>query len=328
MGVGAMLKYIIRRVLLMIPMMIIISIICFAVIKLQPGEFGSQYLANARVSPETIINLRRSLGLDQPAYKQYLLWVKGIVTKGDFGYSFAYKRPVAELIWERIGWTVIISVITLLFTWLIGIPLGIYSATHKYSVLDYLFTFIGYIGVSVPAFLLALILIYLLLVSGGTSVGGLFSNEFIDAPWSWAKVVDLLKHIWIPIIAIGTSGVAGILRQMRGNLLDVLGEQYIVTARSKGLEESTVINKHAVRNAINPLVSMLGMELPNLLSGTIISSIVLNLPTMGPFFYDALINHDQYLVMTFLMMSAFLMLIGNLVADILLALVDPRIKLE
>lgn len=312
----------------MIPMMIIISIICFAVIKLQPGEFGSQYLANARVSPETIINLRRSLGLDQPAYKQYLLWVKGIVTKGDFGYSFAYKRPVAELIWERIGWTVIISVITLLFTWLIGIPLGIYSATHKYSVLDYLFTFIGYIGVSVPAFLLALILIYLLLVSGGTSVGGLFSNEFIDAPWSWAKVVDLLKHIWIPIIAIGTSGVAGILRQMRGNLLDVLGEQYIVTARSKGLEESTVINKHAVRNAINPLVSMLGMELPNLLSGTIISSIVLNLPTMGPFFYDALINHDQYLVMTFLMMSAFLMLIGNLVADILLALVDPRIKLE
>ncbi|HBG16527.1 MAG TPA: ABC transporter permease [Firmicutes bacterium] len=323
-----MLKYIIRRVLLMIPMMIIISIICFAVIKLQPGEFGSQYLANARVSPETIINLRRSLGLDQPAYKQYLLWVKGIVTKGDFGYSFAYKRPVAELIWERIGWTVIISVITLLFTWLIGIPLGIYSATHKYSVLDYLFTFIGYIGVSVPAFLLALILIYLLLVSGGTSVGGLFSNEFIDAPWSWAKVVDLLKHIWIPIIAIGTSGVAGILRQMRGNLLDVLGEQYIVTARSKGLEESTVINKHAVRNAINPLVSMLGMELPNLLSGTIISSIVLNLPTMGPFFYDALINHDQYLVMTFLMMSAFLMLIGNLVADILLALVDPRIKLE
>jgi peptide/nickel transport system permease protein len=254
--------------------------------------------------------------------------VKGIVTKGDFGYSFAYKRPVAELIWERIGWTVIISVITLLFTWLIGIPLGIYSATHKYSVLDYLFTFIGYIGVSVPAFLLALILIYLLLVSGGTSVGGLFSNEFIDAPWSWAKVVDLLKHIWIPIIAIGTSGVAGILRQMRGNLLDVLGEQYIVTARSKGLEESTVINKHAVRNAINPLVSMLGMELPNLLSGTIISSIVLNLPTMGPFFYDALINHDQYLVMTFLMMSAFLMLIGNLVADILLALVDPRIKLE
>ena len=323
-----MLKYIIRRVLLMIPMMIIISIICFAVIKLQPGEFGSQYLANARVSPETIINLRRSLGLDQPAYKQYLLWVKGIVTKGDFGYSFAYKRPVAELIWERIGWTVIISVITLLFTWLIGIPLGIYPATHKYSVLDYLFTFIGYIGVSVPAFLLALILIYLLLVSGGTSVGGLFSNEFIDAPWSWAKVVDLLKHIWIPIIAIGTSGVAGILRQMRGNLLDVLGEQYIVTARSKGLEESTVINKHAVRNAINPLVSMLGMELPNLLSGTIISSIVLNLPTMGPFFYDALINHDQYLVMTFLMMSAFLMLIGNLVADILLALVDPRIKLE
>lgn len=323
-----MMNYILRRFLYMIPLMILISILSFTVIKLQPGEFGSQYFSNPRVSPETVKNLRARLGLDQPAYMQYFTWVKGIITEGDFGYSFAYKRPVAELIWERMGWTVVVAGSTILFTWVLAIPIGIFSATHKYSIFDYIFTFVGFIGISVPNFFMALLLMYLVLSLGGTEVGGLFSQEYIGAPWSIAKVIDLIKHIWIPLIAIGTAGMAGILRQMRGNLLDILGEQYVQTARAKGLNENIVIYKHAVRNAINPLISMFGMQLPKLISGTIISAIVLNLPTMGPFFYDALINQDQYLVMTFLMFSAFMMLIGNLIADLLLALVDPRIRLD
>ena len=323
-----MMNYILRRFLYMIPLMILISILSFTVIKLQPGEFGSQYFSNPRVSPETVENLRARLGLDQPAYMQYLTWVKGIITEGDFGYSFAYKRPVAELIWERMGWTVVVAGSTILFTWVLAIPIGIFSATHKYSIFDYVFTFVGFLGISVPNFFMALLLMYLVLSMGGTEVGGLFSQQYIGAPWSIAKVIDLLKHIWIPLIAIGTAGMAGILRQMRGNLLDILGEQYVQTARAKGLNENVVIYKHAVRNAINPLISMFGMQLPKLISGTIISAIVLNLPTMGPFFYDALINQDQYLVMTFLMFSAFMMLIGNLIADLLLALVDPRIRLD
>lgn len=323
-----MFNYIVRRILSMIPLLILISILSFTVIKLQPGEFGSQYFNNPRVSPETVIQLRKRLGLDQPAYRQYLKWVKGIITEGDFGYSFAYKRPVAELIWERMGWTVTVASATMLFTWLLAIPIGIYSATHKYSFLDYIFTFIGFIGISIPNFFLALVLMYLVLAQGGTAVGGLFSNEYIGAPWSWAKLLDLLKHIWIPLIAIGTAGMAGLIRQMRGNLLDVLGRQYVQTARAKGLKERVVIYKHAFRNAINPLISMLGMQLPQLISGTIISAIVLNLPTMGPFFYDALINQDQYLVMTFLMFSAIMMLVGNLIADLLLAWVDPRIRYD
>ncbi len=323
-----MFNYIVRRILSMIPLLILISILSFTVIKLQPGEFGSQYFNNPRVSPETVIQLRKRLGLDQPAYRQYLKWVKGIITEGDFGYSFAYKRPVAELIWERMGWTVTVASATMLFTWLLAIPIGIYSATHKYSFLDYIFTFIGFIGISIPNFFLALVLMYLVLAQGGTAVGGLFSSEYIGAPWSWAKLLDLLKHIWIPLIAIGTAGMAGLIRQMRGNLLDVLGRQYVQTARAKGLKERVVIYKHAVRNAINPLISMLGMQLPQLISGTIISAIVLNLPTMGPFFYDALINQDQYLVMTFLMFSAIMMLVGNLIADLLLAWVDPRIRYD
>lgn len=312
----------------MIPMMFLISIVCFTVIKSQPGDFGSQYFQQGRVSPEMIFQLRQQLGLDEPAHQQYIKWMTGILTRGDFGYSFAYKRPVSALIWERLGWTVVIAGVSLLFTWIVAVPIGIFSATRKYSFLDYVTTFIGFIGISIPDFFMALVLMYVVLRTGGTSVGGLFSPQFISAPWGWAKFADMMKHIWIPVIAIGTSGTAGIIRQMRGNLLDVLGENYVRTARAKGLSERVVMYKHAVRNAINPLVSMLGMQLPQLISGTIITAIVLNLPTMGPFFYDALINQDQYLVMTFLMFSAFLLLIGNLAADILLALVDPRIRYE
>ncbi len=323
-----MFNYIVRRIVTMIPMMFLISILCFTVIKLQPGDFTTQYLTDPRITPEQVAQIRARLGLDQPAYMQYLTWMKGILTRGDFGYSFAYKRPVDELIWERLGWTVAVAGATIVFTWVVAIPIGIYSATHKYSIMDYILTFIGFIGVSIPSFFLALVLMYFALRMGSTAVGGLFSQQYIGAPWSWGKFIDLLRHLWIPVVAIGLSGTAGLIRLMRANLLDVLGAQYVTTARSKGLHERIVIYKHAVRNAINPLISIFGMQLPELISGTIISSIVLNLPTMGPFFYDALINSDQYLVMTFLMFSALLMLIGNLLADILLAWSDPRIRYQ
>lgn len=323
-----MFRYIIRRFLMMIPMMILISILCFVVIKLQPGDFTTQFLHDPRISLEMVAQIRERLGLDQPAYMQYLTWIKGILTRGDFGYSFAYKRPVQELIWERMGWTVMVAVVTIIFTWAVAIPTGIYSATHKYSFLDYLLTFIGFIGVSIPSFFLALVLMYLHLSLGGTAVGGLFSQQYIGAPWSLGKIKDLLNHLWIPVIAIGLDGTASLIRLMRANLLDVLNAQYVTTARAKGLPGWMVIYKHAVRNAINPLISIFGMQLPSLISGTIIASIVLNLPTMGPFFYDALLNSDQYLVMTFLMLSAFLMLVGNLLADIMLAWSDPTIRYE
>lgn len=320
-------SFIVRRILIMIPMMFLISIVCFVVTELQPGDFLSQYLENPRISPEQIETLRKELALDKPAYERYLIWIKNIVLKGDFGYSFSYQRPVVELIWERLGWTVAIALFTIGFQWLIAIPMGIYSAFHPYTMSDYILTVIGFIGLSIPEFFLALILMYLILRLGGTAVGGLFSPQFIGAPWNWAKFVDLLNHIWLPIIVVGVSGLAGLMRIMRGNMLDIMGSPFVTSLRARGLEEKTV-RKHVVKNALNPLVSIAGMELPNIFSGTIIASIVLNLPTIGPFFYNALLNHDQYLVMTFLMFIALITQIGNLLADIALALLDPRIRVS
>ncbi|WP_041082766.1 ABC transporter permease [Thermotoga profunda] len=320
-------SFIIRRILIMIPMMFLISIICFIVTELQPGDFLSQYLENPRISPEQIETLRRELALDKPAYERYLIWVKNIIFKGDFGYSFSYQRPVVELIWERLGWTVAIALFTIGFQWLIAVPMGIYSAFHPYTISDYTLTVIGFVGLSIPEFFMALVLMYLILRLGGTAVGGLFSPQFIGAPWSWAKFLDLLNHIWLPIIVVGVSGLAGLMRIMRGNMLDIMGSPFVTSLRARGLDEK-VVKRHIVKNALNPLVSIAGMELPNIFSGTIIASIVLNLPTIGPFFYNALLNHDQYLVMTFLMFIALITQIGNLLADIALALLDPRIRVS
>ncbi len=311
----------------MIPMMFLISVICFIVTELQPGDFLSQYLENPRISPEQIETLKRELALEKPAYERYLIWIKNIFLKGDFGYSFSYQRPVVELIWERLGWTVAIALFTIGFQWLIAIPMGIYSAFHPYTVSDYTLTVLGFIGLSIPEFFMALVLMYLVLRLGGTAVGGLFSPQFIGAPWSWDKFVDLLNHIWLPIIVVGVSGLAGLMRIMRGNMLDIMGSPFVTSLRARGLEEK-VVKRHVVKNALNPLVSIAGMELPNIFSGTIIASIVLNLPTIGPFFYNALLNHDQYLVMTFLMFIALITQIGNLLADIALALLDPRIRVS
>ncbi len=323
-----MLTYTLRRILGMIPTLLLISVVCFTVIQLQPGSFLDQYLEDPRVTKETVASVTRQLGLDQPLWVQYLTWIKGIVTQGDFGYSFVNGRPVSSLIWERLGWTVFLALLTLIVSWAIAVPLGIYTALNRYSKRSVALNFFGYVSLATPDFLVALLLIALVLNMGGTNVGGLFSPQFIDAPWSGAKVMDLLGHLWIPMIAIGLEGVAGLMRQMRASMLDVIGQDYVRTARAKGLAGRRVLWKHAVRNAVNPLISLAGLSLPSLISGTIIASIVLNLPTIGPYLYDALLNKDQFVAMTLLMFSALLLLIGNLLSDLALAWADPRVRFE
>jgi peptide/nickel transport system permease protein len=322
------LTYIIKRVSGMIPTLFLVSIICFFILQIQPGDFTDAYLEDPRVGPETIARIKAELGLDQPVLVQYGKWMWGIISRGDFGYSFLSNRPVASMIGERLGWTIAVAGLTLLFSWLIAVPLGIYTAVKKNGVTDAIASFIGYIGLAIPDFLIALLLVALVLNLGGKTVGGLFSNEYIDAPWSLARVWDLLKHLWLPLIVIGLNHVAGLMRQMRANLLDVLNQDYVRTARSKGLAERVVIYRHAVRNAINPLISIAGLSLPELINGTIIGSIVLSLPTIGPFLYDSLLAKDQYVVMTLLLFSSLLLMVGNLLADVMLAASDPRIRYE
>lgn len=319
--------FVLRRSLVSIPTLVLISALVFGVIQLQPGGFLDNYLEDPRVSPETVELIRQQYGLDQPVWTQYLNWLAGVL-QGDFGYSFLNNRPVASLIWERLGWTVFLAVLTLLATWVVAIPLGIYTALRRHGAAANLANLVGYFGLATPDFLLALLLIALVLATGGSNVGGLFSPQYIDAPWSWARFQDMLGHLWIPLIVIGLDGTATIMRQMRASLLDVLNQDYIRTARGKGLAQRVVLWKHAVRNAINPLISLAGLQLPTLISSTIIASIVLNLPTIGPFLYDALLQKDQYVVMALLMLSALLLMVGNLLADLVLAWADPRIRYD
>lgn len=321
-----MFSFIIRRILIIIPMMFIVSIICFTLTELQPGDYTTQYLSNPRISPQQIKKIREDLNLDKSAPVRYILWIKGVVV-GDFGYSFAHKRPVSELINERIWWTIAISLSTYILQWLIAIPLGIFSAYKPYTKRDYALTFVSFVGVSMPEFFIALIMVFLMLFFGATSVGGLFSTKFIGLPMSFAKFIDLLKHIWLPIVVIGIPGVTSLLRVMRGNLLDTMQQPFVESMRARGIGEKKV-RKHILKNALNPMVSIAGMQLPMLFSGTIIAAIVLNLPTMGPFFYKALLTQDQYLVMAFLMLIAFITQVANIISDIALALLDPRIKLN
>lgn len=323
-----MIAYALRRVLGIVPTLLLVSVVCFVVIQIQPGSFTDRYLEDPRMSPETVARINAQLGLDKPPYQQYLRWVGGIVTRGDFGYSFFANRPAVGVIGEKLGWTLLVAGITMLFSWLVAIPLGILTAVRRNGVTDFVASFIGYIGLAVPDFLVALLLVALVLNLGGTNVGGLFSPRYIGAPWSWGRVVDMLDHLWIPILAIGTAGIATVMRQMRANLLDVLNADYVRTARAKGLRERRVINRHAVRTAINPLISMAGLSLPELINGTIIASIVLNLPTIGPLLYDALLAKDQYVAMTLLLIASALLMVGNLLADLALAWADPRIRYD
>ena len=321
-----MLVYTLRRLLAFPLTLLLVSVICFAIIQLAPGSFTDRYLEDPRMSPATVARIRAQLGLDRPMHEQYLMWIEGIVTEGDFGPSFGANRPVTSVIGEKLWWTVVVAGITMLFAWAVAVPLGIITALKRNGFTDAVASFIGYVGLAIPDFLIALLLVALVLQTGGTNVGGLFSPRYIAAPWSWERFVDFLNHMWIPMLAIGTNSIAGVMRQMRANLLDVLSADYVRTARSKGISERRVINRHAVRNAINPLVSLAGISLPELINGTIIASIVLNLPTIGPLLYDSLVNKDQYVAMSLLLLSSLLLIIGNLLADLALAWVDPRIR--
>ncbi|MCK5740220.1 ABC transporter permease [bacterium] len=327
-----MLSYIFRRVLLMIPTLILISMISFFIIQLPPGDFLSSYIGQLmsqgeNVDMELIENLKIQYGLDQPIYIQYFKWIGGCV-QGDFGLSFEWNQPVSKVIGERLGLTAMVSLVTLLFTWFVAIPIGVYSATHQYSFTDNVLTFLGFIGLAMPGFLLALLLLYLSVTWLGVNLSGLFSPPFVDAPWTFAKFVDLLRHIWIPMIIVGLAGTAGMIRVMRGNLLDELRKQYVITARAKGLKERRLLWKYPVRAAINPFISTIGNILPTIVSGTTIVAVVLNLPTAGPVLLNALVSQDMYLAGTFIMFLALLTIVGTLISDILLAWLDPRIRFE
>lgn len=324
--------FIFRRIVQMLPVMFIISIIGFTVINLPPGDFLTVRIMELRArgdldADSRLEGLTKRYGLDRPLWQQYFLWI-GNFLQGDFGRSFEYEMEVKDLIGDRLMLTVILASLTLVFTWIVAIPIGIFSATHQYSIGDNIFTFIGFIGLATPNFLLALILMYVGMVHFGVSPGGLFSPEFANEPWSLARIADMMKKIWVPIVVLGTSGVAGLLRIMRGNLLDTLGQAYVRTARAKGLRERVVVFRHATRMAINPLITIAGWQLPIIISGEAIVAVILNLPTVGPLFLRALQIQDMYLAGTILIFSTVLLQIGNLLADITLALVDPRIRIS
>jgi peptide/nickel transport system permease protein len=328
-----MTTYIIRRLLLAIPTLLAISLIAFVIIQLPPGDYLDTKIAELeqRYGDSSSVaraeELRERYGLTRPMYVRYASWVGGFV-RGDFGESFRYEKEVRELIGERLAYTLLIALGSLIFMYVVAVPLGIYSATHKYSWRDNLLAFVAFLGMSLPGFLLALMLMVLAFHLLGLPLFGLFSPPYRDAPWSLSKFGDLWQHLWIPVIVVAINGTAGLMRVMRGNLLDVLGQPFVQTARAKGLKERVVVWKHAVRIAINPLISILGMSLPEILSGATIVSIVMGLPTIGPLLFQSLKDQDMYLAGTLIMMFSLLLIIGNLLADIALAWADPRIRYD
>ena len=327
-----MLAYILRRIVILIPTLFIISIITFIVIQLPPGDFLTSYQMQLRsqgeyIEEEAIQYMRERYGFEQPVYVQYGKWVWGIISRGDWGQSMEWARPVNDLIWERLWLTVVLSLASLFVGWFIAIPLGVYSATHQYSILDYIATFISFVGVGTPGFMIALIVMWFAMRELGLNVGGLFSEKYINAPWSWDKVVDMLKHLWIPVLILALNGTAGGLRTTRANLLDELNKPYVETARAKGITERKLIWKYPVRVALNPFFSTVGWELAGLVSGSTLISVVLSLQTTGPMMLRALTSQDMYLAGSFLFLLSVLTVVGTLVSDILLAWVDPRIRM-
>jgi peptide/nickel transport system permease protein len=329
------LKYIGRRVLILIPTLIAISIVTFVVIQLPPGDFLStrvaemQAFGDGTVEAQELARLEARYGLDQPIHVQYWTWISNIVFHGDFGESFDFAgRPVSALLAERLPLTIVLSVTTLLFIWAVSFPIGVYSAVRQYSAGDYTFTFLGYLGLAIPNFLIALVLMWLSLQWIGLSPGGLFSPEYQDAPWSMGKAVDLLGHIWIPVVIWGTAGTAANIRVLRANLLDELRKPYVVAARARGNREKWMTIKYPVRVAMNPFFSTIGWILPGLIAADAITSKVLNLNTMGPLLLRALLAQDMFLAGSILMISAVLVVIGTLVSDIALAWLDPRVRLR
>lgn len=327
-------RYLLRRFLYMLFTVWVITIISFVVIQLPPGDFVTnlvQQMISAggqALTPEYEAQLREQYGFNQPVYVQYYKWLRNIITRGNFGWSFTYRRDAKELIVERLPMTFALSFGSFILVWVIALPIGIYSAVRQYSIGDYIFTFLGFIGLAVPSFLLALICLFVSQKYFGQAMIGLFSIEYADAPWSWAKLLDMLKHLWIPVILIGLGGTAGLIRTMRANLLDELNKPYVETARSKGLPELKLLLKYPVRHALNPFVSTIGWTLPGLVAGEVIVAIVLNLPTSGPVYYTALQRQDLYVAAGFMLLLSVLTVIGTFISDVLLALLDPRIRLQ
>jgi len=327
-----MLSYVLRRVLLAMVTIWVVSVISFAIILLPPGDFidawaNRQRMAGMEVAEQAKEAYRKMYGLDKPAYVQYVKWM-GLVLRGEYGFSLYFGQPVQTVIGDRLGLTIVVSLGAEILVWLLALPIGIYSAVKQYSIGDYIFTILGFIGVGVPSFLLALIFMYLGFVWFGMNVGGLFSPDYMVAPWSWAKVVDLLKHLPLPALVLGLAGTAQMIRVMRANLLDELRKPYVITARAKGLSELRLILKYPVRVALNPFVSTVGYLLPYIVSGSIIVSVVMSLPTVGPVLLTALLAQDMYLGGTIILMLSVLTVLGTLLSDLLLMWVDPRIRVE
>ncbi len=326
-----MIRYLASRLVTMAWTLLAISVLIFVIIQLPPGDYLTSYIAEIqaqgeKVTSDKIAFLREQYGLDKPLWQQYLVWVTGLL-HGDLGFSFEYNQPVADVIGERIPLTLLLNFATVLFVYLVSFPIGIYSATHQYSWGDHGLSFIGFLGLATPNFLLALILLYLANVWFGTSIGGLMDARYIDADWSMGKIGSVLSHLWVPVIVIGTAGTAGMIRRLRANLLDELNRQYVVTARAKGLTERQLLLKYPLRMALNPFVADFGTLLPQIVSGSVIISAVMSLPTTGPMLLSSLRSQDMFLAGSFLMFLATLTVVGMFVSDILLALLDPRIRL-
>ncbi len=328
-----MLQYVLKRILLAVPTLIVVSMVSYFVIELPPGDYLTTYVRRLAeqgdiVDQDEIDALYERYGLNSPVYVRYFRWISAIVTRGDFGQSFDWHTSVKSLIWSRLLLTMVLSGATMLLTWTLAIPIGVLSATKQYSLVDYIATLLGFVGLGVPNFLFALVLMWIAFAYFGQSVGGLFSEGFAEAPWSWAKIADMLKHLWIPVIVLGMSGTAGLIRTMRANLLDELNKPYVETARAKGLAERRLLWKYPVRMALNPFVSSIGWAFPQLISGSTITSVVLSLPTTGPLLLRALQAQDMYLAGSFLLMLSVMTIVGTLVSDILLAAIDPRIRFD
>ena len=326
-----MLRYTLHRLLMMVPTLFVISLLIFFIIQLPPGDYLETYMAELEARGESINSgqidfLRETYGLDQPFHVQYAKWAWGLL-QGDLGYSFEFERPVSEVVGDRIWLTIVVALSTILFTYLVSFPIGIYSAVRQYSFGDYVFTFLGFLGLAIPNFLFALVLMYFASVYFGSAIGGLMASEYLDQPWTWGKVGSVLQHIWVPIIVIGTSGTAQMIRLLRANMLDELQKQYVITARAKGLPEWKVVAKYPLRLAVNPFIANIGSILPQVISGGAIVAFVLDLNTTGPMLINALKSQDMYLAGSFLMILSLLVVIGVFISDLALAALDPRIRL-
>ena len=328
-----MFRYILKRLIFAVPTLLAVSVIAFIIIQLPPGDYLSTLMADwasqgGAVEQGTVAAMRERYGLDQPIYFQYYKWIFGILTRGDFGVSFELGQPVTQLIWGRLGFSFLLAFLTLCFVWLLAIPIGIMSAVRQYSISDYSATFLAFFFLAVPDFLMALSAMYVFSTYFGQSVGGLFSPEYVDAPWSLGRLGDFIAHVWLPVVVIGLGSLAALVRIMRANLLDELSKPYVTTARAKGMSELELLIRYPVRLALNPLISTIGWILPAVISGEIIVSVVMSLPTTGPLLLRALLAQDMYLAGSLILLISVLTVIGTLISDILLALADPRIRFQ